>query len=174
METLTPLSEAQVIADRIVESLRPYCDQIAVAGSIRRQKPEVKDIEICCIPKQEPSGALELFQQKMVRDRGFISSVMTMEIIKGDPETGKYVKCQHPQGIKLDLFIAKPSNWGIIYMIRTGSADYSKMMMWKLKQAGYPVIDGFVHHQGKVIDTPDEKSVFSLIVSEVVPPFQRT
>lgn len=43
--------EAKKIADDVLEQIRPHCFRAEIAGSIRRLKPEVKDIEIVAIPK---------------------------------------------------------------------------------------------------------------------------
>lgn len=49
--TKTPLAKIRPIALKLVERLHPYCEKIEIAGSIRRGKPLVKDIEIVTIPK---------------------------------------------------------------------------------------------------------------------------
>ncbi|GAH73129.1 unnamed protein product, partial [marine sediment metagenome] len=45
------LEKAKVIAENLKSLLAPVCEKIEVAGSIRRQKPDVGDIELLCIPK---------------------------------------------------------------------------------------------------------------------------
>jgi len=50
------LSYAQGIAEGLVEQLAPHCDKISIAGSIRRQRAFVKDIEIVAIPKPYDVG----------------------------------------------------------------------------------------------------------------------
>ena len=45
------LSEALPIAEKLKAELAPFCSRIEIAGSIRRKKPEVKDIEIVCVLK---------------------------------------------------------------------------------------------------------------------------
>jgi DNA polymerase/3'-5' exonuclease PolX len=45
------LKDAMDIAMPIWESLKPVCDIRKIAGSLRREKPEPKDIEIVCLPK---------------------------------------------------------------------------------------------------------------------------
>ena len=45
------LGEAQKIANEVVNQLSPYCDKVEIAGSIRRQKPTVNDIDIVLIPR---------------------------------------------------------------------------------------------------------------------------
>ena len=44
------LSEAESIANRVREYISPVMDRVEVAGSIRRRKAIVGDIEICGIP----------------------------------------------------------------------------------------------------------------------------
>jgi len=51
MKTKLPLSTAITLAESIVTALAPGCSRIAIAGSVRREKPEVGDIEIVCIPR---------------------------------------------------------------------------------------------------------------------------
>jgi DNA polymerase/3'-5' exonuclease PolX len=38
--------QALAIAEQTRTALAPYCERIEIAGSIRRQKPQVKDIEL--------------------------------------------------------------------------------------------------------------------------------
>jgi DNA polymerase/3'-5' exonuclease PolX len=45
--------EAKELADSLVAALSPHCARIEVAGSLRRRKPVVKDIEIVAITKSE-------------------------------------------------------------------------------------------------------------------------
>jgi len=47
---LMDLEKAKAIADEVVRRLGPYCTKIEVAGSIRRRKPWVKDVDIVLIP----------------------------------------------------------------------------------------------------------------------------
>ncbi|MEW6287659.1 MAG: hypothetical protein AB1509_15670 [Chloroflexota bacterium] len=64
MKTKLPLPEAQKIAARVIDALAPHCQRIEVAGSIRRQSPQVGDIEIVCQPK---TGADLFGQSKTAR-----------------------------------------------------------------------------------------------------------
>ena len=82
------LDEATAIAERVVEILRPHCDRIEVAGSVRRGKPEVGDIEVVCIPRTTVSG---LFGDIVERDPAFCRAVDQWDRIKGT-STGKYTQ----------------------------------------------------------------------------------
>lgn len=45
------LELAKTIANRLRERMSPFCERIEIAGSVRRQKDKVNDIEIVAIPK---------------------------------------------------------------------------------------------------------------------------
>ena len=55
------LSRALKIATCILRNIYPSCEVANIAGSIRRLKHDVKDIEIVCVPKRIKVGAVDLF-----------------------------------------------------------------------------------------------------------------
>lgn len=50
-KTKMPLAKAQKIAENVKSFLEPYCQRVEIAGSVRREKTEVGDIEIVVIPQ---------------------------------------------------------------------------------------------------------------------------
>jgi len=163
------LNQVTEIAERIRAELAPFCERIEIAGSIRRRKPEVGDIEIVCIPKTYETG---MFQGgDTVVDPDFCAMVDRWPAVKGKP-TGKYTQRLLPDGINLDLFIARPENWGLIFAIRTGSAAYSHDVLaagWC--RAGYHSMDGHLtkteykngEYKHKKIPVREERDLFDLI-----------
>lgn len=131
------LDHATEISSRIVLSLSPYCDRIHIAGSIRRKKPDVKDIEIVCQPRRERGdlfGGTEMYTMSF----GFA----VMALIKGDISKmikgyntrnpmPRYVQLALPEGINLDLFMPSPHDYFRQLAIRTGSASYSQHIIAK-------------------------------------------
>ncbi len=169
-----PLATARRYAQRVVDLLAPHCEQIAIAGSIRRNKPEVKDIEVVCIPKRTQ---IDLFGGELVPIPSFCKIVNGWEKVKGEP-TGKYTQRLLPGslGIKLDLFIATPENWGFIFAIRTGSANYSAQTLGRAwRNAGYEGKDGMLVDRKTLqpVPTPTEKDFFKLINLDWVEPENR-
>lgn len=53
MKTKIPLATAKEVAGQLVEQLTDACKRIEVAGSIRRCRLEIGDIEIVAIPTME-------------------------------------------------------------------------------------------------------------------------
>lgn len=156
-------NEALKIATEVKELLAPFCERIEIAGSIRRKKPEVKDIEIVAIPKPYETGLFE---------SGIATVVSKWQKVKGELPC-KYTQRILPQGIKLDLFFAEPANWGLIYAIRTGSADYShKVLAYNWHRKGYISENGFLKLliQGTVVPVKEEKDLFEICGIKYVAP----
>lgn len=176
------LKQAEEIANNWIYRLQPFCDRISIAGSIRRQKQYVKDIEIVCIPRTIPETHDTLFEAvtSYHRDPEFVLSVQHEKyghVLLGRPDTGKYIKISvHGYEINIDLFIATPENWGYILAIRTGSADFSKRVLaegWV--RAGFRGNDRMLVNQDTGAEMPihEEKQLFGLINMPYVFPRDR-
>jgi DNA polymerase/3'-5' exonuclease PolX len=163
-----PYKEAHAIAVRVLELLKPHCIRCEIAGSIRRQKPEVKDIEIVAIPK--PYNGAGLFED------GLASVVNQWQKVKGELQYGKckYTQRVLPEGIKLDLFIADEKNWGNVFALRTGSADYShKVLASQWVKQGYKSVGGYLTRNGVSYNIPEEKDLFEMLDIPYVEPQNR-
>lgn len=158
-------NKALTIANQLLEQLRPHCERCVIAGSIRRGKPEVKDIEIVAIPKPYETGLFE---------SGIAPVVNQWQKVKGELPC-KYTQRILPEGIKLDLFFAEPGNWGLILAIRTGSAEYShKMLASGWVKHGYHSMEGYLVKGAHRIETPREEDIFKICGLPWVEPKLRT
>src|ERR1035437_1907534 len=99
-----PYAEAYAIALDVLEQLKPHCIRAEIAGSLRRKKPLVGDIEIVAIPKPYLTGMFE---------DGIATVVNKWEKVRGELPC-KYTQRILPEGIALDLFFAQEDNWGSI------------------------------------------------------------
>lgn len=168
------LTQARAISELLIARLRPACERIIVAGSIRRGKPEVGDIEIVCIPKVHVQPTLDMFgEQSGTITRDALKIVISewvenanngLRCLKGGD---RYMQFALPQGINLDLFIVRPpAQWGVIATIRTGPADYSHWLVTKRQYGGalpshMMVRDGALYYaDGTLIPTPEEVDFF--------------
>lgn len=133
------LKTAQTIAVALCERLKPFCTVINIAGSIRRHKPDVKDIEIICLPRYISTVQENLFEEVIttpVISQNFVQVVNSLgRVIKGKPD-GKMMTIELPQRINLDLFMPSSEDYYRQLCIRTGSADYVRLTIaagWKRK-----------------------------------------
>jgi DNA polymerase/3'-5' exonuclease PolX len=180
-KTRRPLAEAERIAAALVADLEPHCTRIAIAGSVRRRKEQVGDIELVAIPRYEPAGlfgdraANRLWEHLHARD--------AYRFTKGDNPDGRYYQLALPaqSDLQVDLFLAQPDNWGLTLLVRTGSAAFSTAMLARWKRAQgigreqLGSVDGrLVTRDGRVVPTPDEETIFQLLGMRPVPPERRT
>jgi DNA polymerase/3'-5' exonuclease PolX len=161
MKSSMNYDEAKKIADSIVYVLMPHCHRIEIAGSIRRKKPIIGDIEIVVIPKPFDVGLFE---------SGIAKIVNRWQKVKGELPC-KYTQRILPDGIKLDLFFAEPENWGLILAIRTGSAEYShKVLANGWVRAGYQSRDGYLWHGRDKYNCREEIDLFNRIGVKFIDP----
>ncbi len=159
--------EVLAIALDVWQQLKPHCIRVKIAGSLRRECARVGDIEIVAIPKPYEIGLFE---------SGVATVVNQWQKVKGELEYGKckYTQRILPSGMKLDLFFAEPGNWGLIFAIRTGSAEYShKALAVRWSKLGYESRDGYLWRDGKRREIPEEKDLFNIINIPYVEPKNR-
>jgi len=165
-------AKALAIAQELVTQFEPLCQRIEIAGSIRRQKPEPGDIEICAMPKLKPSG---LFGDPVSVLEGFDYSKFG-QIIKGGQ---RYIQLDLPEGIKLDLFLVlPPAQWGVIFALRTGPDSFSRKCVTQRCKGGMlpsylRVEHGAVWEGETLVPTPDESDFFRVLELDWIPPQQR-
>lgn len=157
-----PHSEIKKIADEVVELLSPHCERIEIAGSVRRKSEDSKDIEIVAIPKPYDIGlftsgiALVLNNWKIIRGR--LPCKYTQRVFKD---------------IKIDIFFADEMNFGYLFAIRTGPAEFSHLLAKKWIGAGYKGEGGYLYSRGNRIPVAEEYDLFGLIGMDYIHPQER-
>jgi len=153
------LSKARMIADDFIAEFSPLCKRIEVAGSTRREKPDdIKDVEIVIIPEAS----------KLIDLGGLITSY-------GGKFPSKYTSFWYNGRAKIDLFTTTPECWGCIYLIRTGSADFSKAIVTRAKRKDLAFLQGRLWGGGdmQALDTPEEADVFKALGLAYIEPPKR-
>ena len=200
------LKYAREIAEQLVFVLSPACERLEICGSVRRaNKEDVKDIELVALPKALPLETAqvvfgqkpgkyrnllemylaELIRAKVVKDhypniREKNELEMVMERGEKDGEKFKTFVVKTIYGeIKLDLFIATPpAQFGVIQIIRTGSAEFSRRLVthkpYGLCPTHLKFKDGALWIDDvDIIETPDERDVFSELGWPFIAPSER-
>lgn len=195
-----PLAQAAELARDVLSLLSLDCEQIAVAGSIRRQKPDVGDIEIVCIPKrgtaprvvdmfttvEEPVDFLHERCRELI-----VSGTFGHRVDKnGRNAFGAKYKRLVCRGFPLDVFSTDAACWGVIFLLRTGPAEFNQNLVLKASQGGWlprgfffkdgrlwklpPPYDANLAPYATALSTPEEADVFASLGYEWVPPEERS
>lgn len=163
MKTKLPYADALALAQDFIYPLRFTCQRIEIAGSIRRRKPEVGDIEIVCIPKT--MAVADLFGA--ITERSLLEERLRAQGLRA-LKNGPLFKQFDIGRCTVDLFITTPEKWGVIYAIRTGCAEFSRWLVTRRNARGalpsnMHVADGRLWLGDEAIDTPEEKDFFEAI-----------
>lgn len=130
-----PLRVARARAEKIVDWLRPFCERIEIAGSIRRKRPLCNDVDLVVIPKLEVErDLLGIETGKKILIQAFLQGYVSESggraewLAEGDRNLLlKLPKCQ------LDIWCAKEETWGTLLLCRTGSKEHN---IWLAQRAG--------------------------------------
>lgn len=186
-----PYRQVFPLAEKLVERLAPACTRIEIAGSLRRRRPFVGDIEVVAVPKferpvmgQTPAecwdwSALDHLLAQWDRAK-------QIDILKGGKLRGrdrKYTQfafvSNAGQQYTVDLFLQPdPATWGVNLMIRTGSQEFSQRMVTPKAKGGLMpdelhVADARVWRGPEALATPEERAVFELWGIPYVRPEER-
>ena len=159
-----PLEQALAVAGQLLMWLAPACERIEVAGSCRRRKPDVGDLELLCIPR----AAENLFYKDALDEA--IKTMMAHGLVyyrlnkNGSIQYGPSNKLlvHLGSGIPVDIFSIERRYWGMGLVMRTGPAEFNIRMMSRFRELGmrghaYAGISSMTNHD---IECPDEATVF--------------
>lgn len=184
--TRLPLARAQQLANAVRDELAPGCVRIEIAGSIRRRKPDVGDLELVAIPKR--SGGLFDDQSALDPILAALEGTGRFRRIKGGDKYKQFEVVK--AGVKLDLFLCEPETWGCCFLIRTGPASFNERLVLNQRRGGLCPddmafnslrvwsgarrVDAAVHLEKAVpLETPEEKDVFAALGLAWVEPWRR-
>lgn len=162
-----PLAPMRAAAESLADCLRHHATRLVIAGSIRRARPEVKDIELVALVPQErdllgvpigPAGALT--EALKAESRHVLRT--------GTKHTSAVVRFDGLGAVQVDLFqTCEPDEWGMLLFIRTGSADFVKRALayWKTCTGNLGFCEGLqLHpHAGAIVRTAEEEDVFAAL-----------
>jgi DNA polymerase (family 10) len=158
------LKEAEEIAEQIKAAVASHCEKIEVAGSIRRQKPTVHDIDFVAIAKNDAEW------QKITEELKRMKAKLRCS---GNSVTKAVVPFE--KGFfKVDFYRAQPNTWGIHLLVRTGSAEHNTWLATQAISKGMRIkYSQGLTKDGNVIAGETEQSVFEALSLPTPEPSQR-
>jgi len=162
-KTRIQLSDAARLAADLQAEMSPACERIEIAGSLRREERSCGDIEFVIIPKRDPDlygrpteskldPLLQRLVDRRILERGRKNGDRQKQLII---TAGNELQCP---GLVLELFICEPATWGVMFAIRTGSADYSHAIVTQRCEGGL-LADGHRVRHGRVWRKGDGEAI---------------
>ena len=168
------MEKAKAIAEKIKAVLESSCERIVIAGSIRRQKPEVKDIELLVIPKY--IAGVDMLDAK-------IQTLIELEVLDyrlnklGSKVYGAKNKLMLDRvtGIGVDVFSTTEECWPVALVVRTGSERTNREIATRALERGMRFKaygDGFDTPYGH-LPCQSEQEVFKAVGLRYLEPWER-
>ena len=160
-----PLATARKYADKIVAELAPFCERVEIAGSIRRARPQVGDIDLVILP----------------RDKAAIKARCRQSCQVGTDGEENFT-CHLSNGVQLDIWFATPashdlfqpipSNWGSLLICRTGSLEHNIYLVEHAKKLGlrWSPYAGVYDSNFALLASETEESIFAALKLPFIPP----
>lgn len=182
-----PRAEAMKVAAELCSVLMPLADRFIVAGSLRRRKLEVGDIEIVYVPKIRMVKPADDFFAPPAPVNDFdniLISLITVGVLKkrltvmGSETWGQKNKyaVHVKSGIPVDFFSATEENWFNYLVCRTGGKDNNTLIAGTAQARGWkwePYSPGFIDQHGGQQLVTSERDVFELIGLPYKEPWER-
>ncbi len=133
----------------VVEQIRPLLDQATerykFAGSYRRRRPTVGDLEIIVIERFMCIDLASLMQQELI-----------VEELRDCPKT--IFATIAPLHLKIEICKVTPATWPVMMAIKTGPAWLSKAIVTQRCEGGR-LLDGYRIHKGRLLDKQTEAAI---------------
>ncbi|MBA7683853.1 DNA polymerase/3'-5' exonuclease PolX [subsurface metagenome] len=158
MEGKIALERAEKIANEVVKRLSPYCQKIEVAGSVRRRKPWVNDVDLVLVP----SDLWNLHHEIMGMGQMRMSGNKIMRVVVGNTQ--------------VDIYVASEETFATLLLIRTGSAENNIRLATLAKKRGWHLAasgDGLFNENGERIAGDSERSIFEALGLKYREPWER-
>lgn len=166
------LQEAEALAFKILQVIEPCCERVAVAGSVRRRRPEPLDIDIVLIPKPFMWNQI---QTSMRAELGAMQGIAGPQLIRMyAPFANNQFSLLSERQVQVDFYAATEQTWGTILLIRTGSTDHNIRLCTHAKALGMMLsASRGVIEKGVVIASKTEEEIFKALILPYVAPGDR-
>lgn len=138
------------LANKIAKQLKPFCNRIEVAGSIRRGKSNPRDIDLVLVSKTE--GNKEKIKGLLSKEGKFL-------------EGGSHEMFFNIDGIDMQLFFTIPEEWGATLLAYSGKKGSNIGLRMVAMRKGLKLTNHglFRKSDGKKLAGKTEKEIYEAL-----------
>jgi DNA polymerase (family 10) len=156
----TPLARGRAIAAQLADVLRAHggVERIEVAGSLRRMKETVKDIDLL-VTSTEPA--------RVIRTLVTLPSVVEV-VARGDTKA----TVRHQEGLHVDLRVVAPEAFGAALQYFTGSKEHNVRVREMARRRGLTISEYgvFEERSGVRVAGATEEELYAAVGLPWIPP----
>jgi DNA polymerase/3'-5' exonuclease PolX len=187
-----PRALALSVANQIVERLTPQCHRIVIAGSLRRKKDLVGDIEIVYVPRialmadpedlfgnPKPGSLVDLLLKGLIEAGSLAKRLNVLGSETWGPSNKLAVAVK--SGVPVDFFATTEEAWFNYLVSRTGGAESNTRIASAALRMGWkwhPTESGFENISGSssmsVFRVRSERDVFEFVGLPFLEPEERS
>jgi len=152
--------EAKNAAQNLLEMVMkfPHVKRVNIAGSIRRHKETIKDIDLIAVVQDEHrKSTMEKF-----------TSLPDVELVIGKGETKSSVRLA--SGFQADLRLVSENEFPFMLHHFTGSKEHNTAMRSRAKSYGFKMNEYGLYKNGDFVSCVDEKEIFKTLNLEYIEP----
>jgi DNA polymerase (family 10) len=143
------LGEALPVAEEVIENLRPKVEKISVAGSLRRMKETVGDIDILAVSDNP----------KMVMDAFSNLPQVDDVVLKGKTKTTVYLEGD----LQADLRVVESGSFGAALQYFTGSKDHNIHLRTIAQRMGLKINEYGIFQGDEKVGGDREEQIYELL-----------
>ena len=174
------------MAAEILAALRSSCERLEIAGSVRRGKAVVHDVELVYVSRvteEAEAGALfgttRVLQAEVAIQRLLAEGVLAQRLsVAGVATWGAQNKLgvHVASGLPVDLFATTAECWWNYLVCRTGPAEWNQQIAMRARALGlrwHPYGKGFTRADGTWVVCGSEREVMETVGMEWAEPQNR-
>ena len=155
-----PLPEAQRMADELMAAFRASgvpVDRLVYAGSLRRRREDVGDLDLLATTRGDPRSVMEAFLHlPPVREVRLSGATKTTVVLDG--------------GLQVDLRVVAPEAFGAAWQYFTGSKDHNIRLRTLAQQKGWRINEYGLYRGEERTAAPTEEAVYAAVGFPWIPP----
>ncbi len=160
------LKDALLISGQILKAVKkfPFVEKAEIAGSIRRKKATIGDIDIIVVARKRN-------QRKVIKE--FIKLQQVEKILAAGETKASAILSSGP--IQVDIRVVEASQYGSALFYLTGSKEHNIKLRLLARQKGWKMNEYgvFENKTGKRLAGETEQSIYNLFGYRYIPPEKR-